>query len=115
MNLYEIVNTETGEIVLSGVSYLEAQRYMQANSLNKANHEINLHMPVRRKAFVNPKLETIKEIIADAHEISSNSTSPFVKVAFKNPETAAIRKAQFEKIGVEVETCGNRSWLKYIF
>jgi hypothetical protein len=48
MNLYQVVDTE-GNIVITGLSYTEALRYMQKNRMSRKDYSIELAMPRRQR------------------------------------------------------------------
>lgn len=115
MNLYEIVNTETGEIVIDRVGYSEAQRYMQTNNLSSNSHEIKLYMPVKRKTVTG---EEVQEITASAIEFTANPTESHNKqgtvyARFKTEEAAMECADKLANIVEFVDICPNRVWIKY--
>lgn len=114
MNLYEIVNTETGETITGAMGYTEAQRYMQSNQLSTKTHELKIYMPAKRKTTTETTESpiTLKEILKDAYEVASRTD--YVVAEFATNEIALERAEQLKTIGAKNVTIRpNTKWVGY--
>ena len=115
MNLYQIVDVD-GNAVTGALSYLEAQRYMQKNRLDRNEYSIVLHMPVKRETAQTEnkkELPIFKSMLEYGVEFTSKFTEPgYLFVAFRTEHTAREIMESMNLQGFTVEICPNPTWIK---